>query len=44
MKLSTRQKAAMTHTCKLPEECEHPRFGFCDEGFGIRLTLNSGFE
>jgi hypothetical protein len=38
------QKVAMAHTCKLPEETSHARFGGWRSPFSLRLTLNSGFE
>lgn len=44
LKLSNRQKIAMVYTCKLAEECQHPRFRDVEWPVSSILTLNSGFE
>ncbi len=38
------QRTAIEHTCRLPEECQHPRFARRVGKLGVILTLNSGFE
>lgn len=43
-KLTPRQRVALEHTCKLPEETRHPRFYRLIGKYGTVLTLNSGFE
>lgn len=42
--MTPRQQIAVDHTCRLPEECVHPRFARVILPFGTILTLNSGFE
>lgn len=47
MKLSKRQRIAWEHTCRLPEQCEHPRFYWPLPVSGPELhaglTLDSGY-
>lgn len=35
---------ALANVCYLPEETQHPRFGGVMGDFGLRLTVNAGFE
>lgn len=45
MTRTSRQEIAITHTCRLPEETQHPRFLRVHTwGASSILTFNSGFE
>jgi hypothetical protein len=42
--MTKRQKLAIKHTCRLPEETAHKRFIRLDPPMQSLLTFNSGFE
>jgi hypothetical protein len=44
LRLSERQRIALTHPCLLPEETLHPRFMLVTRSGSVILTINSGFE
>lgn len=42
--MNKRQRIALEHTCKLPQETVHPRFARRSGQITTILTVNSGFE
>lgn len=43
--MNLRQRYALEHTCRMPEQCATGEFSWRrKDGYSVVLTLNSGFE